>query len=76
MNYFDIYFSINHGFEIDFPFFGMTLSTPAIAVIALSVVALRTRKILRDRNRVSVSKVSETNFTNEFENDFDIDWSK
>ena len=74
--FFDVYFSLAHGFEIDFPFLNLWLSTQSILVVLISVILLRIRKILIDRKRNSVSKVSETNFTNEFENDFEIDWSK
>lgn len=70
--YFDIYFSASHGLEIDFPFFGMTVSTPVLAVAVLSVVALRVRKVLRDRKRVAVRQTVASDFANEFE----IDWSK
>lgn len=66
-NYFDIYFSVAHGLEIDFPFFGMTVSTSAIVVVTLVVVALRVRKVLRDRKRVAVRQTVA--------NDFDFDWS-
>lgn len=52
MTYFDVYFSMSHGLEIDFPFFGMTVSTSALAVVALAVIALRVRKVyFLDRKR-------------------------
>lgn len=44
MNFFDIYFSVTRGLEIDFPFLHFWLSTPALSVIALSLIALRVRK--------------------------------
>lgn len=45
MNFFDIYFSVTRGLEIDFPFLHFWLSTPAVSVILISVVALRVRKL-------------------------------
>ena len=69
---FDIYFSLAHGFEIDFPFVSFWLSTEVVVATLCVVIALRIRKVLRDRKRVAVSKVS----ANDFSNDFDIDWSK
>ena len=72
---FDIYFSLAHGFEIDFPFLAFWLPTELFLTIIVLVIALRIRKVFISRNRNSFSKV-ENNFVNEFENDFDVDWSK
>lgn len=72
--FFDIYFSLAHGFEIDFPFLNLWLSTESIAVIALAVIALRIRKVIRDRNRVSVPLISQSDLANEF--GYDFDWTK
>jgi hypothetical protein len=72
--FFDIYFSLAHGFEIDFPFLNLWLSTESIAVLTVAVIALRVRKVLRDRKRVSIPLISKTDLANEFGDDFD--WSK
>ena len=42
---FDIYFSLAHGFEIDFPFLAFWLPTEAVAVLTIAVIALRIRKV-------------------------------
>lgn len=42
---FDIYFSLAHGFEIDFPFVSFWLSTQAFVLISVLVIALRIRKV-------------------------------
>lgn len=57
MTYFSVYYSVSNGFEIDFPFFQMTISTAALVVIASAVVALRIAKVIRSRK--SVAQVSE-----------------
>lgn len=57
--YFDIYFSVEHGFIIDFPFLDFKLSTAAIAVIATAVIALRVRKVLKNRKRAQIEMIEE-----------------
>jgi hypothetical protein len=42
---FDIYFSLAHGFEIDFPFVSFWLSSEAFVISAVVVIALRIRKV-------------------------------
>lgn len=42
---FDIYFSLAHGFEIDFPFVNFWLSTEFVILSFVAVVALRIRKV-------------------------------
>lgn len=42
---FDIYFSLAHGFEIDFPFVSFWLSTEFVILSVVSVIALRIRKV-------------------------------
>lgn len=71
---FDIYFSLAHGFEIDFPFLNLWLSTESVVATLCVVIALRIRKVMRDRNRVSVPLISQSDLVNEFGDDFD--WSK
>lgn len=72
MTYFDIYFSIPEGLQIDFPFLQLEIPTYALAIVALSVVVLRVRKLIADRNRVAVRQTVPSDFDSD---PFDIDWS-
>lgn len=49
---FDIYFSTSHGFEIDFPFLHFWISTPTVALIFVSALALKIRNYNNSRKRV------------------------
>jgi hypothetical protein len=42
---FDIYFSLVHGFEIDFPFLSFWIPTQTVAFLIIAFVALRIRKV-------------------------------
>lgn len=72
MVYFDIYFSTREGLQIDFPFLQLEIPTYALAIVALSVVVLRVRKLIADRKRVAIRQT----VASDFENEFEIDWSK
>ena len=53
---FDVFFSVSHGFDLDFPFIQLSISTPALVVGLVSLVALRVVKFVRARK---VEQVSE-----------------
>lgn len=60
--YFDIYFSTAKGLIIDLPFLDLRLPAYACAIILFSIVALRVRKVLRDRKRANVNETVKSDF--------------
>jgi hypothetical protein len=72
MIYFDIYFSARSGLQIDFPFLQLEIPTYALAIVAISVVVLRVRKLIADRKRVAIRQTVSSDFDSD---PFDIDWS-
>lgn len=48
----DIFFSNSHGFELNTPFIHLWISSAAVYLTALGVIALRVRKIILTRRGV------------------------
>ena len=46
---FDIYFNINHGFIVDFPFMKFDISTPALITLGVAIVAFKVAKFIKAR---------------------------
>lgn len=46
---FDIFFSVNHGLSVDFPFLSLSISTPALVVALVLVVAVKVAKVVKAR---------------------------
>lgn len=72
MIFFNIYFSTDLGFILEFPFLQFQLSAPVTYALILSVILLRIRKLIRKYKKNKIDKI----IPSDFENDFEIDWSK
>lgn len=46
---FDVFFSVSHGFSVDFPFVQFSISTPALVVLAIAFVAFKVAKVVKAR---------------------------
>jgi uncharacterized membrane protein len=54
---FDIFFNPEKGLGVDFSFLHFWMPFNAVVVVALALVALRVRKILKDKQAAKVSPV-------------------
>lgn len=64
---FDIYFSPAQGFGMDFSFLHFWMPTEAVVTVLVLVLALRVRKIVKDKQaskRASVETISDFDWSN------------